>query len=150
MMMWSPSLQSWGNMGVAHQEVIVAKTSDAVFFFAGTIDRDAFAEGVVVADFDTGVAALVAEILWLCADDNVWVQDVVVTDRHVAHERNIVEKARTAADFCACSDSAKGTDFYVLVNFGSGIDPGVCCYAGCHVLLSLGHRRVRKPNFFLS
>ena len=59
-----------GDVAAGHQEVVAAERRDAVFFFGGAIDRHAFADDVVVADDDLGVAAAVADILRLAADDD--------------------------------------------------------------------------------
>ena len=60
-----------GHVAAGHQEVLVADPRDAVFFFAAAIDRHAFADDVVVADDDLRVAAGVADVLRLAADDDV-------------------------------------------------------------------------------
>ena len=87
-----------GDVAAGHQEILVAEPRDAVFFFAAAIDRHAFANDVAVADHDLGVAAGVADVLRLAADHDVRIDDVIVADRHVAHDRHGVQQPRAALD----------------------------------------------------
>ena len=98
MMMWSPSLQSWATWQQAIRKLPSPSLRDAIFFFAAAIDRDAFANDVAVADDDLRVAAGVADILRLAADDDVRIDDVIVADRHVAHDRDGIQQPRAALD----------------------------------------------------
>ena len=96
-----------GHVAAGHQEILVADPRDAVFFFAAAIDRDAFADDVAVADDDLRVAAGVADVLRLAADDDVGIDDVVAADRHVAHDRDRVQQPRAALDAHVRADDAR-------------------------------------------
>ena len=70
-----------GHVAIGHQVVMTADGSETVLFFRGAIDGHAFADGVVIADRDAGIAAAIAQILGLGADDHIRIDVVVFADR---------------------------------------------------------------------
>ena len=52
MITWLPTLAIVRDVAAGHDERVAAERGDAVFFFGAAIDRDAFADHVVVADDD--------------------------------------------------------------------------------------------------
>ena len=129
-----------GHMAIGHQEVIVADRRDAFFLFAGAIDRDAFANDVVVAYDNASVGAGVADVLGLATDDDIRVDHVVAPQRDVTHQRDIVVQTSSAADSGPCSNGAKGSNLDSLVNFSAWIDPRVGGDVGGHPRNPWGRR----------
>ena len=131
-----------GHVAAGHQEILVADPRDAVFLLAAAIDRHAFADHVAVADDDLRVAAGVADVLRLAADDDVRIDHVVAADRHVAHDRHVSSTAacRLAMRTCgpttengpistSSSISAAGSTRRVLSNASlSSLSTPDCCH----------------------
>ena len=122
-----------GHVATGHEKVVAADRGDAVFFFGGAIDRHAFANAVRSPIVDLGIAAAIAHILRLGADDNIGIDVIVLADRHLAHDRDVVFQPRAAADADVGPDHAEGPDFDVDVDFGPVIDRGVFRDVTCHV-----------------
>src|SRR5262249_35464561 len=86
------------------------------------IDRDTFADHVVVADDDLGVAAAVADILWVAAEHGAGKNAIVLTNRNAAHDRHAVDQVRASADVSLWTDDAKRPDTDFIVQLGPWID----------------------------
>lgn len=114
-----------GHVGVRHQQVAVPDPSAAVFLHGAAIDGDPFAELVVVPDEDTGlVAAGVALVLRLTADDAVRPEAVVRADRRLADDRHMTVEPAAVTDAGFGTDETERTDFDVVAKFGIRIDIG--------------------------
>ena len=81
-----------------------------------------------------GVAAGVADVLRLAADDRAGIDVVVAADRDVAHQGDVVFQPRAAADADVRADDAEGADLDIVVDFGAGVDRHIVGNVG-------GHRR---------
>ena len=71
------------------------------------------------------VAAAVADVLRLAADDGVGIDVVVAADGDVAHQGDVVFQAGAASDADLRPDDAEGADFDFVVDFGAGVDRSV-------------------------
>ena len=60
------------------------------------------------------------------------INDVVVADRHVAHDRDRVQQPRAAFDAHVRADDRERADFDVVVDFRRRIDRRGCSNASCH------------------
>ena len=67
MMMWSPSMQSCATWQWMMKQIVRADAR-GLAVVGRAVDGDAFAEHIVVADFQARVAALVFQVLRLHAD----------------------------------------------------------------------------------
>ena len=74
---------------------------------------------------DLRVAAAVADVLRLAADDHAGPNMVVLADRDVAHERDVVFQPSAAADAHVGADDAEGADLDVRVDFGARMNRDV-------------------------
>ncbi len=122
-----------GHMAVAHQEVIFAQPGDAIFLFRATVDGNSFTECVAIANLDRRVGTAVAGVLRFGPDDDMGINDVIVANGDIAHQRNMADQSGAAADFCSRANGAEWTNFDFVIDFRSWVDPGVCCDAGCHL-----------------
>ena len=123
-MMWLAQPAIVGDVRAGHQKIVAADRRDAVFFFGGPVDRDRFADHVVIADDHLRVAAAVAHILRIAADHDAGKEMIVLAERHVAHQRHVVFQLRAAADAHLRADHAERPDLDVVVDFGRGINRG--------------------------
>ena len=111
-----------GDMAAGHEKVTVADTSDAVLFLGRTVDRDAFAYDVVIADHDLGIAACIAEILRLRSDHRARIDAIAKPQRSAAHQRHAVLEPRSSSDPNLRPDYAEGTNFHIRGDFRLWID----------------------------
>ena len=100
-----------GNVNTAHKVTVAADGGNALLFFRSTIDRDAFANRIAIADYDFSVGASVADVLRSAPDYGPGGNNVVFADRDVAKDRDAVDQLGPAADFGLGSNDTEWTDF---------------------------------------
>src|SRR5689334_11955113 len=100
-------------MAASHEEAAVANGGDAVFFFAATIDRHAFANQIVVADDDLCFAAAVADILGITTQHSARKNAIAAAERHLTHDRDVGDELRAAANADERTDDAMRPYFHV-------------------------------------
>src|SRR6478752_10173746 len=101
-------------MAAGHEEIGIADGRRSVLFFAGPVDRHAFAENISVADYYSRIGAAVADILRLGADHHAGEKMVVLAQRDTAHQRDAVFELCTVADFDIGANHAEWTDVHVV------------------------------------
>ena len=111
-----------GDVGAGHEKVVAADDRHALFFFGRAIDRDRFANHIVIADDHLRVAAAIAHVLRMAADHDAGKQMVVLAERHAAHQGHVVLQPRAAADPYVRTDHAERTDLDFVVDLSPWID----------------------------
>ena len=79
-----------GNMSVGHQIAVVTDCRNAILFFGRAIDRDAFANNVAIAKNHLRGRSLVTQVLRLAADYRTGMNMIVLTERRMACDRNMI------------------------------------------------------------
>ena len=113
------------NVRTGHEEAVVSHPRHAVLLLRGTVDRDTFAEDVVIPDHDLGGTAAIAQILGFTADDNPRMEPVVLANRDMSGDGHIVDQSCTATDRDLRANDAEGTDLDIVINDGLRIDDRV-------------------------
>ncbi len=123
-----------GNMAAGHKEIMTADPGKSILFFRGPIDSDALADDVVIADDDFGIAAAIAYVLGIAADDGPGIDMVVTSDGNVSHQGNAVFQPGSATDGDVRPHDAVGAYFHFVVDLGPGINScvfeDICRHSG--------------------
>ena len=99
-----------GNMDIGHHPVVVPKTGQAAALGGAEVKGAEFADGVAIANFESGGLASVFFILWRCPQRDELENPVVATNGGVAFNHGMG------------SDRGTGTNANVLTNHGIGAD----------------------------
>ena len=121
-----------GNMHTSHQKAVITKLGDPVFLFARAIDRDTFADRIVIANQNTGSASTETDILGFTTNDGARM-DMIMTahddsslDHHVAFKGCIVPNLHIGTDV------AERTNLDVITEFSPRVDTSEVRYSCCH------------------
>lgn len=114
------------DVAVDHEEVSASDAGEAVAtgWFGADVDSDGFAEGVVVADFESSGTAAVFFVLRGGADDGVGEECVVLADGGSVQDGDVGDEFAAGPDADIGADHAEGADVDVGGQFGLGINDG--------------------------
>lgn len=110
-------------VALRHDVVVIADCRWTVVGHCA-IDRDVFAQDVVVADPHAATFGIwvYATSLRCEADGRVWIESVAGADRHRALNPNITDQVRSRADGDCALDRAAWTDEDILAEFDGALD----------------------------
>src|SRR5258708_3826356 len=112
------------NVGVGHQEIVIADSGDQPAAFRAAMNGDELSNLVAVSNACLGTFALIFQILRRDTHRCVWIEDVIFADNGYAFHIDMRHQSRTLADFDIRSDDAVGSDFSALRDAGLRIDDG--------------------------
>jgi hypothetical protein len=108
------------NVAVSQNVVVRADLRDFAVA-CRAIDRDAFAKGVVIADFGSRHATFPFQVLSLEANAGEWKEFVAATDSSVSIDDNMWMQSAACAQNYVLADNAIGPDLAIWANFGFGM-----------------------------
>ena len=111
-----------GNMNASHQKTPITQLGDPIFFFARSVDRDALADRVVVADQDTRSTAAVTDILRFTADHRSGMNMIVVSHNDTTFDHHVALEFCIIANLGVRTDVTKRTDLDIVPEFRTRID----------------------------
>jgi hypothetical protein len=129
------------DVGVGHDEQMAADFGEASAFDGAAIDGDAFADFVVIADFEARGLVVVGDVLRSHADGGVGEKRIVVADFGWAFDGDVGAQAAVFSEFDVGADDAVGADVAGCGDFGAGVDDGggvnvhECMIAGCKLIV---------------
>jgi len=109
-----------GHVAARHKVAMVADARHAGVLGRAAMDRDAFAEDVVVADLDAGRLVAVRDVLRRPADAGIREKDVALADVRMAHEADAVVHDRAGANHHIGADVTERTDLHVVGQLSLG------------------------------
>ena len=112
------------DVGVGHDERVIADASEASAFGRAAIDGDKFADSVVVADFEARGFVFVAQVLRGESDGGEREEAIAGADFCRAFDDDVRDELAGFAEFDVRANSTVGADFAGWVNFRSGIEDG--------------------------
>src|SRR4051794_18592931 len=101
---------------------MVAEGGEARFLLGGPIDGHSFADHVLIADYDLGIRAAVADILRLAAQDSPWKDAIVLANCDPPHDGDVIEELTAAANAHLGTNHAERADPDFIVQLGTRID----------------------------
>ena len=104
------------HMGVTQEKVVVADSGGA-FWSGSAMDGYVFTEGVVVADKELSLLALVFEILCAAAECCKGVSGAALANDGVLRNSDVAVKMGVSTQDHVISNHAVGTDFAIGANF---------------------------------
>ena len=119
MMIWSPMQQSWATCEQAMKKLLLPTEVTPFSFSVARLIVTPSRMHVRIADHDLRVAAAIADILRLSADDDAGIDVIVLADGNVTHDGHVVLQPRAATDTNVRADDAERTDFDIDVDFGA-------------------------------
>ncbi len=121
-----------GDMATRHDEGVAAESRDASLLFRAAIDRDAFANHVLISEDDLGVTAAIANVLRLAPNNRAGENTVVLADRDMSDDGHAIDQLSAAADANVRSDDAERADMDAVVQLGTRIDDRGWFYVDGH------------------
>ncbi len=112
------------NVGVGHQQIVVADGRDALVLNRAAMDGDEFADDVTVADLQSGRLTGVLLVLAILAHRRKLINSIVPADAGRPLEHHMRTDDGTGTYLHARSDNGKRPDADVVGQYRIGIDEG--------------------------
>src|SRR5439155_20611227 len=118
-------------MHVRHEEAVPAY-GRLERLCRAAVDGRVLADRRAIADFDSGVLALVLEILRIAAQDGADAHFHAGAERHVLLERHARTNATPIAENAVLADDDEGANLHVLAELCVAVDNGRAMNASAH------------------
>src|SRR2546426_9196487 len=105
-----------GDVGVRHNQVVIAHTGDATTFYRSAIDGDELADLVVIANFQLCWLAGVSHVLWRQPDGGKWKEAVIRANFGRTFHRDVRNQVASFSQLDLWSNHTVGADFAGRMN----------------------------------
>lgn len=120
------------DVNASHEVAVASDGCNSIFFFSRSVDRDTFTNHVVVTDDDSSRSPFVANVLGLTANHGEGMDVIVLTDRTMSLDRDVVLDFASIANSYVRAYYAEWSDFNIVTNFRAGIDTSQVRDVRCH------------------
>src|SRR3954471_18204339 len=112
------------DVSIGHDQAFAADAGEASSGRGTSMDGDALANHIVVADFEARLLAFELQVLWFQPQRRKWEDSVVRADSGGPLEHDMREQFAVLAHFDICANDAKRTNRATFGNVSGGIDDG--------------------------